>query len=145
MVKKKKKRIDLAKIKKESTKILKIKCKQIKLFVRIIRPGVWVVLTLITVLIIVLVVTFNKGNAIQKNDIKVVSAVSEIMLLPGDVQPIILTIADEQKMKDKTFFNNAKNGDKILVYQTIKRAILFRPSLEKIIDVAPINPITLFR
>ena len=147
MIRKKKKSIDFAKIKKEVTKITKEKYKQIKKFAYTIRPEVWIILAILTFSILTVIFLFsgNTDTDIQKSDHATVIAVSQMVLLPSDVQPIILTVADEQKMKDKTFFNNAKNGDKILIYQTLKRAILFRPSISKIIDIAPINPKTLFK
>lgn len=68
-----------------------------------------------------------------------VAAVSQLMILPEGEDPTIATVADTEKLKDQPFFANAEVGDKVLLFTTSKRAILYRPSANKIIEVAPIN------
>ena len=60
------------------------------------------------------------------------------MELPTDETPTIATIADKDKLKDQPFFSKAENGDKILAFNKAMLAILYRPSVNKIINVAPI-------
>jgi predicted ABC-class ATPase len=50
----------------------------------------------------------------------------------------VATISDATKLKDQSFFVNAKNGDELLAYTKAMEAILYRPSINKIIAVAPI-------
>ena len=64
--------------------------------------------------------------------------IGALMELPKDEAPTIATVMDKEKVKDQPFFTNAVNGDKVLLYVTAKKAILYRPSINKIVEVAPI-------
>jgi hypothetical protein len=70
---------------------------------------------------------------------ELVERVGKILELPKDEEPAVATVSDKDKLKDQSFFINAQNGDKVLIYQKIKKAILYRPSISKIIDIAPVN------
>lgn len=67
-----------------------------------------------------------------------VADVSKLMILPTDETPTIATVADPSLLKDQPFFANALKEDKVLIYAKAKKAILYRPSIERIIEVAPI-------
>jgi len=69
---------------------------------------------------------------------QIVSIISQRMLLPEGEEPTIATVIDKNQLQDQQFFANAENGDKVLIYTNARKAILFRPSTEKIIEVAPI-------
>ncbi len=65
--------------------------------------------------------------------------VGMLMVLPTDETPTIATVADPEALKNQAFFANAKVGDKVLIYTNAKKAILFDPVLNKILNVAPLN------
>lgn len=65
--------------------------------------------------------------------------VGKLMELPTDENPQIATVADITKLSSQPFFKKAKNGDKVLIYATARKAILYDPDTKKILDVAPIN------
>lgn len=64
---------------------------------------------------------------------------SKIMVLPVDEEPTVATVLEKDKIQDQPFFVNAENGDKVIIYTKAMKAILFRPSENKIIEVAPIE------
>lgn len=68
-----------------------------------------------------------------------VERISKLMDVPQDETPTLATVLDKEKLKDQAFFANADNGDKVLIYTKAKKAILFRPSTNKIIDVSPLS------
>lgn len=70
---------------------------------------------------------------------KLVAQVSKLIVLPEDEQPTVATVSDVDKLKDQPFFAKAQNGNKVLIYTGAKKAILFDPIANKIIEVAPIN------
>ena len=65
--------------------------------------------------------------------------VGRIILLPQGEAPTIATINDLEPLKDQPFFTNAAIGDRVLIYNSAKKAFIFRPSLNKIIEVSTIN------
>lgn len=90
---------------------------------------------------------YTKYQAVKKNpDIitkeetnYLVDQVGKLMTLPGDEVPTIATVIDKEKLKDQSFFANSQNGDKVLVYVKAKKAILYRPNTNKIVEVGPVN------
>lgn len=65
--------------------------------------------------------------------------VSRLMELPQDEAPTVATIIDRGKLSDQPFFAKTENGDKLLVYTKAKKAILYRPSTDKIIESTSVN------
>ena len=73
----------------------------------------------------------------QIND--TVNKVSKLILLPPGEQPTLAIVNDASKYNGTPFFKNAANGDRLLVYAQAHEAILYRPSINKIIAVAPLS------
>lgn len=70
----------------------------------------------------------------------VVRQLSKIVLVPEGEVPTLSTIKDTSALtENQEFFQNAANGDKIVIYQQARKAYLFRPSTGKLINFAPIN------
>jgi hypothetical protein len=79
-------------------------------------------------------------TAVTKEDAKkLIDQIGMLMELPAGEEPGVATVTDKEKLSGQPFFIKAQNGDRLLIYTQARRAILFRPSTNKIIDIAPIN------
>lgn len=68
-----------------------------------------------------------------------VAKVGKLITLPADETPTVATVTDASKIKDQPFFRNSENGDKVLIYQKASKAILYRESENRIIEVGSLN------
>ncbi len=59
--------------------------------------------------------------------------------LPKNEIPTVATVTDPSTLNSQPFFANAQKGDKVLIYNQAKKAILYNPTENKIVEVAPIN------
>ncbi len=78
-------------------------------------------------------------QAAQSEVMRLVSEVSRLVVLPAEETPTIATVSDPEALKNQPFFANSQKGDKVLIYTNAQKAILYRPLLRKIIEIAPIN------
>lgn len=81
----------------------------------------------------------NDPQAAQEEVRKLVAEVGKLIELPVGENPTIATVTDVDKLRDQPFFQKAQNGDKVLIYSVAGKAILYSPSLKKVIDVSPLN------
>lgn len=82
----------------------------------------------------------NTEQAETAKEVKsLVSAIGKLTLLPNDETPTVATVSDPEALKDQSFFIGAEKDDKVLIYSNAKKAILYRPSVKKIINIAPLN------
>src|SRR3989344_7648092 len=65
--------------------------------------------------------------------------VGKLIVLPADEQPTIATVTDPALLSDQPFFTKAKIGDKVLIYTNARKAILYDPIGDKIVEVAPLT------
>lgn len=86
--------------------------------------------------------TFFPKNAATNSEVSsVVAKVGKLIELPNE-DVTLATVSDVTRLSSQPFFARAANGDKVLIYTASKKAILYRPSINKIIEVGPIaiNP-----
>jgi len=85
--------------------------------------------------------TFTKyktGSGTNSENQKVIKEVSAIIDVP-DETPTVIAVTDLEKINKYQFFNNADIGDVVLIYPKNKKAILYRPSRSKIIEVGKVQ------
>lgn len=109
---------------------------------RVIIPVFFVLIIIFAVIGILVFKHVNSpkttSGAAEISDLSV--KVGKLIELPTGETPTVATVSDITKLKDQPFFANAKNGDKVLIYAKAKKAILYRPTENKLIEVALYNP-----
>ena len=84
----------------------------------------------------------NDPTASQKASDAKVSAikakVAKLISIPADETPTLASVTDKTKLKDQPFFKDAENGDQILIFSQAKKAVIYRESENKLINVGPI-------
>lgn len=78
-----------------------------------------------------------KNAVFTSDDQTLVEKVGRHIDLPQNEKPNIATVTDKTKLDTQPFFVNAQNGDKLLLYTQAAKAILYRPSTDKIIAAGP--------
>lgn len=81
----------------------------------------------------------SKSNISSQQINSVVTRVSKIAILPKQETPTIATVVHASQLKSQAFFLNAQDGDQVLIYHKAKEAILYRPSSNQIVTIAPIS------
>ena len=75
---------------------------------------------------------------LQQEAEDLIERVGRLVVLPEGERPTIATVSDIEQVKDRPFFANAKNGDKVLIYTNARKAILYDP-VNDIVEIAPVN------
>lgn len=80
----------------------------------------------------------NESKSPDDEKKSILDTLAKFIELPSD-EPVIMTISDIEKLKDNPFFTNAKNEDKVIVFKDSKRAMLFRPSTNKLVEMQTVS------
>jgi hypothetical protein len=65
--------------------------------------------------------------------------VDRLAILPSGEDPTLATVVDKNSLKDSFLKANAQNGDKVLVYVKAKKVYIYRPSVNKIVNIGPLT------
>lgn len=80
----------------------------------------------------------NPTEAARQEVKMLVERVGKFIELPNE-EPTVATVSDKEKLADQPFFQKAENGDKVLIYTQARKAILYRPATNKIIEVSTVS------
>lgn len=81
----------------------------------------------------------NPTEAAKEEIRAVITEIGKSIILPEKEQPTIATITDVNKLNTQPFFKQAKDGDKVVIYPLTRKIILYRPSLQKIVDITAMS------
>lgn len=80
------------------------------------------------------------GSQNPQDEVRVLTQkVGKLIELPEGETPTVATVSDKTKLSDQIFFQRSENGDKVLIFTNAQKAILYRPSVNKIIEVSTVN------
>lgn len=84
--------------------------------------------------------TSSNQNQVKEKEVdSLLLKVSDLYLLPEGERPTVATVSDPVALKDKSFFTLSQKGDKVLIFSKAGKAILYRPSIDKIIETVSIQ------
>lgn len=84
------------------------------------------------------------ANTLAQKEVKqLMIDIGKHAVLPDNELPTLATVSDPNKLKGQSFFASAEVGDKVLIFVSAKKAILWRPSISKIIEISSINSTSL--
>ena len=81
----------------------------------------------------------NPTAAAQAHVSSLLAQVGKLMLLPANEVPTVYQVTDISKLKNEAFFFFFLYGDEVLIYGKARKAIIYRPSTRKIVNVGPVN------
>lgn len=110
-----------------------------------IKPALIVKLTVALLLLLTVSTTvyfyyqYTKIKTSNTNEIEILlTELSKHIQLPNEI-PTLATVTDKTKLQDQPFFQNSQDGDKLIIFPQASKAILYRPSTKKIIDMSNLS------
>ncbi len=82
--------------------------------------------------------TYMNLNIDKSDSTALIQKIGRHYLLPSKEEPVIATVTDRTKLTTE-FLKAARNGDKLLVYEKSGVAIIYRPSIDKLVRVGPVS------
>ncbi len=110
--------------------------------------GIKFIIALIIILAIVFVYYFIqyrnvnkiKSGGLTNTEVQaLVDKVGKIIDLPKNELPTVATVSDVTKLTGQPFFEKAKNGDQVLFYTESRKAFIYDPIKNVIVEVASLS------
>lgn len=83
--------------------------------------------------------TTDPQEAVAEEKRHIIAAVGKLMFLPEGEEPTVAEVTDLAQLQSQPFFDRATLGDKVLIYTNARKAILYNPDKNKIVDVTPLD------
>ena len=85
-------------------------------------------------------VTLSEDGSLSVEETeKVLSRISELLVVPNDTNPLVATIINVEELQaQQLFYQNAKNGDILIIYPTVQKAIIYNPQENILVNVGPV-------
>ncbi len=85
-------------------------------------------------------VSYENPDLIAENEARAMAQkVGLLVILPTDETPTVATVSAPHLLKDQIFFKEAKKGDIVLIYANARKAVLYDPGVNKIVNISNIS------
>lgn len=75
----------------------------------------------------------------DKQTTAIVKKISKLIVVPADEKPMIVPISNaDELIAEQRFYIGSEDGDYVIVYPNAKKAIIYRESENKLINVGPV-------
>lgn len=78
-------------------------------------------------------------SVVKQETEKLVKKLQKHIITPTDETPTVATITDTDKLKSQPFFDDAQNGDKIIIFSKAHKVMVYRESVDLLVNVGPLN------
>jgi len=85
------------------------------------------------------VIAARDYNAAVKKKAQLIATVKKQIALPTNEDPVLATVSNAKSLPQYDFFQEALNGDRILMYPKNKKVFLYRPSTQQVVAQAPLE------
>lgn len=75
----------------------------------------------------------------QRENDRIISKIAKLYTLPAEEQPEIAIVKDKEALRQNPFFEQAENGDFVVIFRDAKLALLYRPGEDRLVKVGPLN------
>lgn len=104
---------------------------------KIIKLAVIIIAAILVILLIWGIFSMVRNNSGSK-EAKMIKMVSKHLLLPSE-KPAVVDIKDSAELiKEQPFYQGTQDGDVLLIFTEAKKAIIYSPSRDIIVNVGPI-------
>lgn len=79
----------------------------------------------------------NPTSAVTETNKTLLDKLGKILQLPTGEEPQIASVSDKTKLANDPFFKDAENGDSLIIYSKARRIIIYRESVNKVINQGP--------
>lgn len=81
----------------------------------------------------------NKNISPEAEAKIIIEKVDKLVFLPKDETPTTAKVSSPDLLIDQVFFKDAKKGDVVLIYTNAKKAFLYDPVANKIVNISTID------
>lgn len=77
-------------------------------------------------------------NTEASHNTRILDKVNKAVQLP-DEAPVLVTVSDKSKLTNQQLAAKVENDDIMLIFAQSKRLIVYRPSIDKVVDILSFN------